>query len=245
LSVNFFDYFFFKKNKKIAKLFVILFFIFLIIILFLLFKNLTFSVFISICLFIIFQEVFDILSEKKALIINNQLMELIINMILMLKAGKTVRNIIKEYPIHTKPPMSIYLKKLSNQLEINISFDKAMDDFAENCRNREVFLFSNALKINNKIGGDLIFVLESISESLRDSLKIKSSINIATIQSRYSGSIIAMMPVAILVIMFFLMNNVIQSFFSTRTGNTCLIIGAALEISGIMIMRKMLRTGDK
>ncbi len=243
MITGFFDYFKDFKSDKKARILGILFFLLTAFIFYIFFRNIIFSLFISTCLVFVFLEVSEALMEKRARMLNNQLIEFLVNMIVMLRAGKTVRNIITETASLSKPPLGNYLRILSSQLEMNISFDCAMDDFAKNCANREALLLATALKLNNRIGGDLVFILGSIDETLRDSLKLKSGLNIATLQGRYSGSIIAMLPVIMLIFMFFSMSHSLQVFFSTGAGNICLIAGAVLEISGIIVIRKILGSG--
>jgi Flp pilus assembly protein TadB len=61
-----------------------------------------------------------------------------------------------------------------------------------------------------------------------------------TLQSRYSGTIIALLPIIILVSLFFFLNDVVTGFFASRIGNILLIIGGSLEITGILVIRKIL-----
>jgi tight adherence protein B len=162
----------------------------------------------------------------------------------MVKAGKSVRNIIMESVEWIKMPLKYYIKGLSNELNLNFLFDEALDNFARRCSSREAVLISTALKLSNKIGGDLVFVLNNITETLQESLKTKSKVNTITLQSRYSGNIIALIPVLILVFLFFSMNSSIQEFFSNRIGNIFLIIGGILEIAGILVIRKILSVNN-
>lgn len=243
LISRFFDYFKdFKLNKK-TRFIGILVFSLPTVVFFIIFRNIVFSLFLSICIVFVFLEIVSAMAEKRAVTLNNQLMEFIVNMIVKLRAGKTVRKIIKEDSSLLKTPLGNYIKILSGQLDLNISFDSAMDDFVKNCATRETLLLVTALKLNNRIGGDLVFILDNIIGTLRDSLKVKSSINTSTLQSRYSGSIIAIMPVIILVFMFFAMSNSLHDFFSSKAGNISLIAGALLEIAGIIVIRKILGAG--
>lgn len=140
----------------------------------------------------------------------------------------------------TQQPLKNYLKYLADELDMNSSFDEAFDNFAENCSSRESQLISTALKLNNRIGGDLVFILGNIIETLQESLRIKANSRTVTLQSRYSGNFIALMPVIILAALFFFMNIQIQEFFSSKIGSIFLITGGLLELSGIIIIRKIL-----
>ena len=239
LIIKIFDFFSrLNSGKKKASLFVLFFCIagcFYII-----FNNLVFSIFLAICLSFILSEIVRTINEKRLEALHNQLIDFAINIIVMVKAGKTLRNIIKISVQWSKPPLKNYLKYLSDELEMNSSFDDALDSFAKNCACREAQLISTALKLNNRIGGNLVFILSNVIETLQENLKTRLNSRTLTLQSRYSGNIIAIVPVIILVILFFLMNASINEFFASRIGNIFLPVGCFLELTGILIIRKIL-----
>ena len=236
--------FFLRKSLPKKRVFLITAFISINFLLYVLFKNIVFSLFLSFCIYIIFSEIFSAINEKRKEQLHRQLIEFVINMIIMIKAGKSIRNIIIESVEWMKMPLKYYIRSLSNELNLNFLFDEALDNFAVRCASREAVLISTALKLSNKIGGDLVFVLNNIVETLQDSLKTKSRARTITLQSRYSGNIIALLPVFILVFLFFFMNSSILEFFSNKIGNIFLIVGGVLEIAGIMVIRKILSVGN-
>jgi tight adherence protein B len=199
----------------------------------------------SVCIFLVFSEIFYILKNKKKDLLNSQLAEFLSSAIVMLRAGRSIRSIIREYCAWAKEPLKLYLKTLSDELEMNVSFDEAVDNFAAKCSNKESLIFSTALKLNNKIGGDLIFIIEKIIETLNENRKLVSNVKILTLQSRYSGNIISFLPVAALIAMFIFMNSSITRFFAGGPGSACLIVGSLLEITGIVIIRKVLGLSDR
>ena len=239
MILRLYDYF----SRRVSinkKLFVFLFFCSAVLLFFLVFRNIFFSIFLGICLYIISLEIIRSINEKRLEILHYQLIDFLVNMIVMVRSGRTVRNIIKDSTRWTKNPLNSYLKHLSNQLELNILFDDALDDFAGRCYSREAILIVTALKLNNKIGGDIVSILGSIVGTLQQSLKLKTSARTLTLQSRYSGTIIALLPVIVLISLFFFLNDVVSGFFGSRIGNILLITGGSLEIAGILIIRKIL-----
>lgn len=231
-------------NNKSKRILAAVMFLLLDVFFYMVFKNYIFGIFISICIFLVFSEIFYFLKNKKKDLLNSQLVEFLSSAIIMLRAGRSIRNIIREYGAWAKEPLKSYLKTLSDELEMNISFDEAVDNFAARCSNKESLIFCTALKLNNKIGGDLIFIIEKIIEALNENRKLVSNAQMLTLQSRYSGNIISFLPVAVLVMMFIFMNSSITRFFSGTIGNICLITGCLLEITGIVIIRKVLSLND-
>src|SRR4030066_499176 len=225
-----------ETGKKV--LIIILFFI-LTLCIYLLSGNLVFSLFTGICLGIYILDLFNSFEEKRKDLLNSQLIEFLNNMAVMLKAGNTVRSIFKSSAGLFKEPLGIYLTETANELELNSTLDEALDRFSQKCRSREADLLASSLKINNKIGGDLIPILDNVTDSIRHNLKLKSKIQTMSIQSRYSGNIISIFPVIVLILMCIFMKEAVMGFFSTAVGVTLLIIGGILEIAGIAAIKKI------
>lgn len=230
----------YRTRRKILS---VLIFIVLALVFYLLSGNFIFSLFVSICLEIFILDMLKGLKEKRKDLLHSQLIEFIGNMTVMLKAGKTVRNIFKDSIGWFKEPLSVYLLEIANELELNTTLDEALNRFSEKCGSREVDLLTSSLKINNKIGGDLISILDNIADSMRNNLKLKSQVKTMSLQSRYSGNIISIFPIIVLILLYIFMNKTILDFFSTGMGIILLFIGGILEVAGIIVIKKITGTG--
>ena len=217
------------------------FFILLLTVFYILFKNIFLSLFMTTMFTGIAGEFFGSVLKRKKETLDIQLIEFIMNMIIMLRAGKEIRQIFKESIICIKDPLKGYLKNLINEVELNISMDSALDNFATGVGSKEACLLANAIKINRKIGGNLLVVLENIIKTLQQNLKIKSQIKTQTAQNQFSSNIIALFPLAGFIGMYFFLNSMVKDFLSSATGTVLLIAGALLEFSGFFVIRKILK----
>lgn len=223
-------------GRRVLSLFI---FIVLTLVFYLLSRNIIFSLFVGLCLEIYILDLLNGFEEKRKELLHNQLIEFISNMTVLLKAGKTVRSIFKGSANWFKDPLRIHLLEVANELELNSTLDEALDRFSEKCRSREANLLVSSLKINNKIGGDLISILDNIADSMRHNLKLKSQIKTMSLQSRYSGNIISIFPIIVLILLYIFMNKTVVDFFSTGPGVILLFIGGVLEIAGVIVMKKI------
>lgn len=228
---------FFKSRKKYAA---IVFFAMLFMTFFIFFKNIILAAFMAAMGTCVFIEFIDGIFRKRKEALEIQLIEFITNIIIMLKAGKEIRQIFKESVICIKKPLSMYIRVLINEIELNIPMDIALDNFAINIGGREISLLANAIKINRKIGGNLLFILENIIKTLQENLKIRSGIKTQTAQSRFSGNFISLFPFAGFIFMYFSSNLVLKQFLLSKPGSVLLAAGAILEFSGFFIIKKIL-----
>ncbi len=243
------------RKSKLVKLFtniygtkrkMLFIFVFAVLVSFfyLLFRNFIFSLLVSLCLGIYIMGFLNGLEEKRKNLLNIQLVEFISNMTVLLKAGKTVRSVFKDSASRFRDPLRAHLYIAANELELNSTLDEAMDRFSEGCRSREVGLLTSSLKINSKMGGDIVSMLDAIAESVRHNLKVKSQMKTMSLQSRYSGNIISLFPVIVLITMCIFMDRAILDFFSTGPGTIMLIAGGILEIAGIIVIKKIISFGE-
>lgn len=227
------------RNDRSRKVLAFIIFLALILFFYVFTRNFIFSLLVSVCPGIYITDFLNSFEEKKKGLLNSQIVEFLSNMIVMLKAGNTVRYIFKSSAGCFKNPLGNYLQETARELELNFTLDEALDRFSARCRSKEVDLLVSSLKINSKIGGDLIPVLDNVTDSVRNNIRLKSRIKTMNLQSRISANIISIFPVLILILMGVFLNDSIMDFFSTGIGVLCLAVGGIMEIAGILIIRKI------
>ncbi|MBC7334400.1 MAG: type II secretion system F family protein [Actinobacteria bacterium] len=231
----------YRKSSK--KRFLLLFFIFIVLCFafYLFFENFIFGLFVGLCGIILVIDFFRGMEDRRRDLLHSQLIEFINVMIIMLKAGRTIRNIIRDSVKWLKAPLKGCVENLAKELELNFTLEDALERFSKSCGTTEAKLLVSALKINNQIGGDLIFVLNSIVDTLRSSFNIRSQIKTLTLQSRFSGNIISLFPLIVLSGLFVFMNSAVKVFFSSAAGNILLVVGGIFELLGILVMKSLLK----
>jgi len=222
-------------------LFIIIVFIPMLVLSFIFFKNLFIAIFTASMLVMILNEIINNYFKKRKEILDMQLIEFIMNMIIMLKAGKEIRQIFKESATTAKNPIQYYLRSFVNEIELNISIDDALDNFAGKIGGNEVNLLANSIKINKKIGGNLIFILEQIIETIQQNMKIRSTLKTQTAQSRFSANFISLFPLIGFIGMFIFFNSEVLAFLSYKIGNLLIIFGSILELVGFFVIKRILK----
>ncbi len=224
------------KIKKVRNLIIL---VILICIFYIFLKNILLALFISACLLVYVIDILKSREEIRTQNLHRQLIEFLEHMVIMLGAGKTLRYIFlnswKKFP----DPIRKCLKKVAENIEINPDLEDVMTVFENTIKTREAKLIVSGIRINNKIGGDIIILLNSISRTLREKFRLKSHLDSLTLQSRFSANIIGILPVVSLIFLYFFYSDRLPGFFSKPFGTIVLIIGGILEITGIVILKKI------
>jgi Flp pilus assembly protein TadB len=254
ISINHEDNSHFRSREKIGKkerlrkfftikkqiLFPIVFFIALLMFQ-IFFRNIFISIFFSMVASIITFETIQRVQEKRKEFFEIQIAEFISNMIILLKSGKNIRQIFKISLSWFRNPLYSYLKKIDNEVEFNIPFEEALDNFSKNADNKEIRLLINAIKINNTIGGNFLFIASNILKTVQENIRVRTKVKTRTAQSRLSGNIIVFFPAIGLIFMYFIFNQAVERFISTGLGIAAILIGTLLELSGYIVIKRIVR----
>ena len=208
------------------------------------FNNMLAGFFIAICIAVFISGIFKSREEQRLYRLHCQLIDLIGHINIMLRAGKTLRYIFLNAWPKFEPPLGTHLKEVAENLEINPDLEEILEIFEKTSGSNEVKLITSGLKICNRIGGDMVQVLNSVSSTLRQNLKSRSRLNTLVLQSKYSANIISLFPIIALIALYIFYGDIIMDFFSSGTGIIVLVAGGVLEFAGIVIMKKVIDTGS-
>lgn len=126
-------------------------------------------------------------------------------------------------------------------LEINWGTDteKALINLGQRVKSEDLDLVVTALLIQRQVGGNLAEVLENISHTISERVKINSEIKALTAQGRISGFIISLLPLALAAIIQMLNPSYLNPLFSTRAGLIMLTAAATAQIIGVLLIRRI------
>ena len=82
--------------------------------------------------------------------------------------------------------------------------------------------------------------MEVISDTVQDRLKIKADVRVLTTSGRFSGIIIGLLPVFIMLFLMVINPNYFKSFVESDIGKVMLAGSVALEAIGFLAIRKII-----
>jgi tight adherence protein B len=100
-------------------------------------------------------------------------------------------------------------------------------------------LFVTAVLIQKEVGGNLAELLDKLSETIRERFKLLGQLRVATAQTRISGTILAIVPIGVFLIIFFMNPEYIKPLFETQDGKIAFGLAIFLTVAGILSIRKI------
>ena len=136
-------------------------------------------------------------------------------------------------------PIGMEFGRVCNEIRYGATMEEALNNMAERVKSPDLMLVVSAVLIQRTTGGNLSEILSTISETIRDRIKIKGEISSTTAQGRMSGIIIGALPIGIAVILMVINPEYMSTFFTTTVGNIMLTVSVIMEILGFLAIRKV------
>ena len=138
-------------------------------------------------------------------------------------------------------PFKLFFKEMLIQLDYNIPITKVFENTQKMTTNQEFKMVLDGLIMQNKMGGDIIKMLQQMAAWTNQKNKLQKDIKAFTSQGRLSGAIIILLWPMSAMIFYFLNASYISILFTSDTGRMFLILSLFLEIIGFAMIWKIIK----
>jgi tight adherence protein B len=180
--------------------------------------------------------------SRRLIKFDNQLADMLSLMVNGLRAGYSIMQALEAVSREMPAPISDEFRRVVQEMQLGIPMDVALDNLTRRIPSRDLDLLVTAMNVQREVGGNLAEILDTISHTIRERVRIKGEIRILTSQVLTSGRFLAIMPVGVIIIMYFINRGYMMRFFNPATrmyGIPALIIGAAMILIGYFLMLKI------
>ncbi|MCQ2484058.1 MAG: type II secretion system F family protein [Clostridia bacterium] len=177
--------------------------------------------------------------EKRTKVFESQLGDTLIMMCNSLRSGFSFQQAMDSVASDMPAPVGVEFARACNEIRYGATLDEALENMTDRVKSPDLMLVVSAVCIQRTTGGNLSEILTTISETIRDRLKIKGEIRSITAQGRTSGMIIGALPVMIAVALMLINPDYMNSFFTTAPGRVMLSVSVVMEIIGFLGIKKV------
>jgi len=128
---------------------------------------------------------------------DNQLSDTLNLWVNALRSGYSVLQGMETIATELPPPVSKEFERVVQEVRLGLSLEKALDNMYRRVPSEDLDLVITAVNIQREVGGNLAEVLDNISFTIRERVRIKGEIRTLTAQGRISGWIISILPVVL------------------------------------------------
>lgn len=177
--------------------------------------------------------------KKRLIVFEKQLGEALVLIGNCLRAGMTFQQAMSNVAEDMPDPIGREFSRTIREIHLGSSVDSALERMSERVKSLDLALTVSAIQIQRQVGGNLLEILENISITIKDRIKIKDDIRVITATGRSSGVIIGSIPLIIGGVLALINPEYMMTFFNTRSGNIMLMVAGGMEILGYLFIRKI------
>ena len=173
---------------------------------------------------------------------NDQLADMLNLMVNGLRAGYSTMQAMEAVSRELPPPISDEYRRVVQETQLGIPVEKALDNLLRRIPSDDLDLVVAAMNVQREVGGNLAEILDTISHTIRERVRIKGEIRVLTSQVMYSGRFLSMMPLFVFGALWMLNRPYMMMFFQPGTrivGIIMLSIGGLMILAGYLVMRKI------
>ncbi len=164
---------------------------------------------------------------------NGQLLDLITLMANGLKSGYGFVQALNLVSEEASPPASEEFNRVIQENKYGISIEDALNKLVERMDSEDLDLLVTAILIQRQVGGNLSEVLDQISTTIRERMKMQGQISALTAQGKMGGMIISLLPVALGLVFYFIRTEMMTNFITNRFGIAAICFGVFWQGIGI------------
>lgn len=172
-------------------------------------------------------------------LINTQLGDTIAILSNALKAGHSFFQAVDSVSREMTGPVAEEFIKLQKEINFGVNTEKALENMVARVGSDDLELMVTAVLIQRQIGGNLAEILDNISSTIRQRVKMKGEIKTLTAQGRMSGWVIGGLPFVLAGMMAVMSPDQLKLLVSEPLGYAMIAIALMSEGIGIFLVKKI------
>lgn len=180
--------------------------------------------------------------NKRITTFGNQLPDMLNLTVNGLRAGYSTLQALESVSKELPPPLSEEFNRVVKEMQLGIAMDDALNNMHRRIPSDDLDLIITAINVQREVGGNLAEILDMISYTIRERIKIKGEIKVLVSQVIYSGRFLALLPLILMGLLWFANREYLLTFFKPGNllcGGIMLGIAAIMVASGYMAMNKL------
>ncbi len=157
-----------------------------------------------------------------------------------LRSGFSVMQAMEAISRDAPEPTRTEFKRVVQEVQLGIDVEDALEHLLVRVESEDLDLVVTAVNIQREVGGNLAEILETISHTIRERIKLKGEVRVLTSQGRITGYLISLLPIAVALLLSVIQPGFMTPMFENRgCGWPMLGIGLALIGMGMAAIQKI------
>jgi len=174
--------------------------------------------------------------NKRLVRFNDQLADMLNLMVNGLRAGYSTMQAMEVVSKELPSPICDEFRRVVQEMQLGVNMEKALDNLLRRIPSDDLDLVITAINVQREAGGNLAEILDTISDTIRDRVRIKGEIRVLTTQVMYSGRFLSLLPIIVMGILYVLNPDYMMEFFKPVNNAVLPCVYIALGIAALLII---------
>ena len=180
-----------------------------------------------------------ILSKKRLGAFTEQLGTSLITIANALRAGYSFQQTIEVISNEMEPPIGEEFSEMYHQIVMGMPLEEVLEDANKRIGSSDFELAITAVLIQREVGGNLAQILDNISDTIMERIRMRREIQSVTSQGRMSAIVLLGLPFAAGFGMFTLAHDSFMMLFEEDIGRIAMVAAVFFEIIGYFVIMKI------
>ena len=138
-----------------------------------------------------------------------------------------------------EPPISDEFKHVMRDINLGASIERALEDMDRRVNSPDYSLVVTAVLIQQQVGGDLAHILDTISETIQDRIRMRREVKTLTAQGRMSGWVLVALPVLTGLLVSSISPGYMEPLLNEKIGQIAICAAIVMDIIGYLVIQKI------
>ena len=157
-----------------------------------------------------------------------------------LRAGYSFPQSMDAVAREMEAPISEEFFQVTREVAMGMPLENSLEAMNKRMGSSDFDLVVTAVVIQREVGGNLAQILDTISDTIAERIRLKREMYTLTAQGRLSAKVIFSLPFAIALFVYCLQPSQILILFEHPLGRTALGVCAVLNLIGIFVIKRIL-----
>lgn len=177
--------------------------------------------------------------SKQQQLFNKQLGESLTIMSNCMRSGYSFQQSMQSISKEMQPPISTEFGRVVREINYGATLEQALNNMSLRVSSKDFDLLIAAVITSAQVGANLSEILDTISETITDRIRLREEVRVFSAQGRMSGIIIGLLPVVVILFLMILNPTYLTDFVAHPIGKALLIASAVLEVIGFVLINRI------
>lgn len=177
--------------------------------------------------------------DRREAAFTNQLGDCLMMVANAMRAGFSFLQAMDLVSKEMEPPISDEFKHVMRDISLGASVERALDDMDKRVGSSDFSLVVTAVLIQQQVGGDLAHILDTISDTIQDRIRMRREVRTLTAQGRMSGWVLGTLPFALGAFISLVNPSYIEPLFTERIGQIAIGGAVVMVLIGFLVIQRI------